>query len=142
MTLATITSSDGLIVNKCAHCATYCVIALDDLHPVLAAGKRPQILCHHCQKLFAPGPDINVPDEELSRPSDSPPAVKHDDQPAVAADHAAHQSGQTAPENKPAASSARRTAFYIFLIACAVAGLYWLADARQLNLSDMIKILE
>jgi hypothetical protein len=122
MTLATTTSADGLIVNKCAHCATYCVIALNDLHPVLAAGKRPQILCHHCQKLFAPGPDINVPDEELSRPPASPPAVKHDDQ--------------------PAASSTRRTAFYIFLIACAVAGLYWLADARQLNLSDMIRILE
>jgi hypothetical protein len=142
MTLATTTSADGLIVNKCAHCATYCVIALDDLHPVLAAGKRPQILCHHCQKLFAPGPDMNVPDEELSPPADSAPAVKHDDQPAVTADHAAHQSGQTAPENKPAASSARRTTFYIFLIACAVAGLYWLADARQLNLSDMIRILE
>ena len=142
MTLATTTSADGLIVNKCAHCATYCVIALDDLHPVLAAGKRPQILCHHCQKLFAPGPDMNVPDEELSRPADCAPSVKHDDQPAVAADRAAHQSGQTAPENKPAASSARRTAFYIFLIACAVAGLYWLADARQLNLSDMIRILE
>ena len=79
MTLATTTSADGLIVNKCAHCATYCVIALDDLHPVLAAGKRPQILCHHCQKLFAPGPDMNVPDEELSPPADSAPAVKHDD---------------------------------------------------------------
>ena len=142
MTLATTTSADGLIVNKCAHCATYCVIALDDLHSVLAAGKRPQILCYHCQKLFAPGPDMNVPDEELSPPADSAPAVKHDDHPTVAADHAAHQSGQTAPENKPAASSARRTTFYIFLIACAVAGLYWLADARQLNLSDMIRILE
>ena len=142
MTLATTTSSDGLIVNKCAHCATYCVIALDDLHPVLAAGKRPQILCHHCQKLFAPGPDMNVPDEELSPPADNAPAVKHDDHPTVAADHAAHQSGQTAPENKPAASSARRTTFYIFLIACAVAGLYLLADSRQLNLSDMIRILE
>ena len=69
MTLATTTSAEGLIVNKCAHCATYCVIALDDLHPVLAAGKRPQILCHHCQKLFAPGPDMNVPDEELSPPA-------------------------------------------------------------------------
>ena len=103
MTLATTTSADGLIVNKCAHCATYCVIALDDLHPVLAAGKRPQILCHHCQKLFAPGPDMNVPDEELSPPAYNAPAVKHDDQPAVAADHATHQSGQTAPENKPAA---------------------------------------
>ena len=137
MTLATKTSADGLIVNKCAHCATYCVIALDDLHPVLAAGKRPQILCHHCQKLFAPGPDINVPDEELSRP-----AVKHDDQPAVVVDHAAHQSSQNVTKNKPAASSTRRTAFYIFLIACAVAGFYWLADARQLNLSDMIRILE
>ena len=142
MTLATTTSADGLIVNKCAHCATYCVIALDDLHPVLAAGKRPQILCHHCQKLFAPGPDMNVPDEELSRPVDSASAVKHDDQLALAADHAANQSGQTAPENKPAASSARRTAFYIFLIVFAVAGLYWLADARQFNLSDMIRILE
>ena len=142
MTLATTTSADGLIVNKCAHCATYCVIALDDLHPVLAAGKRPQILCHHCQKLFDPRPDINVPDVELSPPTDSAPPVKHDDQPAVAADHDAHQSGQTAPEKKPAASSARRTTFYIFLIACAVAGLYWLADARQLNLSDMIRILE
>ena len=142
MTLATTTSADGLIVNKCAHCATYCVIALDDLHPVLAAGKRPQILCHHCQKLFAPGPDMNVPDEELTPPSDSALAVKQGDQPTVAADHAAHQSGQTAPENKPAASFARRKTFYIFLIACAVAGLYWLADARQLNLSDMIRILE
>lgn len=142
MTLATTTSADGLIVNKCAHCATYCVIALDDLHPVLAAGKRPQILCHHCQKLFAPGPDMNVPDEELSPPADRAPAVKHADQPTVAADHAAHQFGHTAPENKPAASPARRTTFYIFLIACAVAGLYWLADARQLNLSDMIRILE
>ena len=142
MTLATTNSADGLIVNKCTHCATYCVIALDDLHPVLAAGKRAQILCHHCKKLFAPGPDMNVPDEELSRPADSASAVKHDDQLALAADHAANQSGQTAPENKPAASSARRTAFYIFLIACAVAGLYWLADARQLNLSDMIRILE
>ena len=109
MTLATTTSADGLIVNKCAHCGTYCVIALDDLHPVLAAGKRPQILCHHCQKLFAPRPDMNVPDEELSR---------------------------------PAAASARRTTFYILLIACAVAGLYWLADVKQLNLSDMIRILE
>ena len=142
MTLATTTSADGLIVNKCTHCATYCVIALDDLHPVLAAGKRAQILCHHCQKLFAPGPDMNVPDEELLRPADSASAVKHDDQPAVAADHAANQSGQTTPENKLAVSSASRTAFYIFLIACAVAGLYWLADARQLNLSDMIRILE
>ena len=142
MTLATITSADGLIVNKCAHWATYCVIALDDLHPVLAAGKRPQILCYHCQKLFAPGPDMNVPDEELSPPADSVPAVKHDDQPAVATDHAAHQSGQTVPGNKPAASSARRKTFYVFLIACAVAGFYWLADARQLNLSDMIRILE
>ena len=142
MTLATTTSAEGLIVNKCAHCATYCVIALDDLHPVLAAGKRPQILCHHCQKLFAPGPDINVPDEELSRPAGSPSVVKHDDQPEVAADHAAHQSGQTAPGNKPAVSSTRRKTFYIFLIACAVAGLYWLADARQLNLSDMTRILE
>ena len=85
---------------------------------------------------------MNVPDEELSPPADSAPPVKHDDQPAVAADHAAHQSGKTATENKPAASSARRTAFYIFLIAFAVAGLYWLADARQLNLSDMIRILE
>ena len=142
MTLATTTSADELIVNKCAHCATYCVIALDDLHPVLAAGKRPQILCHHCQKLFAPGPDMNVPNEELSPPADSAPSIKHDDQPAGAAGHAAHKSGQTVPENKPAASPARRTAFYIFLIACAVAGLYWLADARQLNLSDMIRILE
>ena len=142
MTLARTTSADGLIVNKCAHCGTYCVIALDDLHPVLAAGKRPQILCHHCQKLFSPGPDMNVPDEELSRPADSTPPVKHDDQPEVAADHAAHQSSQTAPENKPAASSARRTTFYIFLIACAVAGLYWLADVKQFYLSDMIRILE
>ena len=142
MTLATTASADGLIVNKCAHCGTYCVIALDDLHPVLAAGKRPQILCHHCQKLFSPGPDMNAPDEELSRPADSASAVKHDDQPAFAADNAANQSGQTAPENKLAAASARRTAFYIFLIACAVAGLYWLTDARQLNLSDMIRILE
>ena len=142
MTLATTTSADGLIVNKCAYCGTYCVIALDDLHPVLAAGKRPQILCHHCQKLFSPGPDMNAPDEELSQLTDSAPPAKHDDQPAVAADHAAHQSSQTAPENKPAATSARRTTFYIFLIACAVAGLYWLADVKQLNLSDMISILE
>ena len=142
MTLAIKTSADGMIVNKCAHCATYCVIALDDLHPVLAAGKRPQILCHHCQKLFAPGPDLNVPDEELSPSATSAPTVKHDDQPAVAAGQAAHQSDQTTPENKPAASPARRTAFFIFLIACAVAGLYWLADIRQLNMSDMIRILE
>ena len=142
MTLATTTSADSLIVNKCEHCATYCVIALDDLHLVLAAGKRPQILCHQCQKLFTPGPDINVQDEELSPPANSAPPAKHDDQPAVAVDYAAHQSGQAAPENKPAAAPARRTAFYIFLIACTVAGLYWLADARQLNLSDMIKILE
>ena len=142
MSLATITSADGLIVNKCAHCATYCVIALDDLHPVLAAGKRPQILCHYCQKLFTPGPDMNLPDEKLSRPADSAPPVKHDDQPVVAANDAAHQPDQTAPENKPAASPARRTAFYIFLIACVMAGLYWLADVKQLNLSDMIRILE
>jgi len=142
MTLATTTSADGLIVNKCAHCATYCVIALDDLHPVLAAGKRPQILCHHCQKLFTPGPDMNLPDEEMSRPADSAPPVKHDDQPAVVANHAAHQSDQAAPENKPTASPARRTALYIFLIAFAVAGLFWLADVKQLNLSDMIRILE
>ena len=78
MTLAITTSADGLIANKCAHCATYCVIALEDLHPVLAAGKRPQILCHQGQKLFAPGPAINVPDEELSRPADSTSALKHD----------------------------------------------------------------
>ena len=142
MTLTTTTSTDGLIVNKCAHCATHCVIALDDLHPVLAAGKRPQILCHHCQKLFTPGPDINVPDQELSRPADSTPSVKHDDQPTTGANHAAHQFDQTAPENNPAASPARRTAFHIFLIACTVAGLYWLADVRQLNLSDVIRILE
>ena len=142
MTLATTPSADGLIVNKCAHCATYCVIALDALHPVLAAGKRPQILCHHCQKLFTPGPDINVLDEELSPPATSAPPVKHADQTAVAADHAAHQSGQAAPENKPAASPARRTAFYIFLIACTVVGLYWLDDVKQLNLFDMIRILE
>ena len=142
MNLATTTSADGLIVNKCAHCATYCVIALDDLHPVLAAGKRPQILCHYCQKLFTPGPDMNLPDEKLSQPADSAPPVKHDDQPTVVANDAAHQPDQTAPENKPAASPARRTAFFIFLIACAVAGLYWLADIRQLNMSDMIRILE
>ena len=142
MTIATTSSADGLIVNKCVHCSTYCVIALDDLHPVLAAGKRPQILCHHCQKLFAPRPNINVPDEELSQPVDSARPVKHDDHSAVAADHSAHQPGKAAPKNKPAASHKRRTAFYIFLIACAVAGLFWLADARQLNLSDMIRILE
>ena len=44
--------------------------------------------------------------------------------------------------SRPAAASARRTTFYILLIACAVAGLYWLADVKQLNLSDMIRILE
>lgn len=142
MTLAKTTSADGLIVNKCGHCATYCAIALDDLHPVLTAGKRPQILCHHCQKLFTPGPDINVPDEELSPPATSAPPVKHYDHPSVVADHTAHQSGQAAPENKPAVSPARRKSFYIFLIACAVAGLCWLADVKQLNLSDMIRILE
>ena len=142
MTLATTTSADGLIVNKCTHCATYCVIALDDLHPVLAAGKRPQILCHHCQKLFTPGPDINIPDEELSRPTDSASPVKHYDQSKVAAGHAAHQSSQAALQNKLAASSARRTTFYVFLIACSVAGLYWLADVKKLNLPDIIRILE
>ena len=142
MTIATTSSADGLIVNKCLHCATYCVIALDDLHPVLAAGKRPQILCHQCQKSFAPGPNMNVPDEELSPPVDSARPVKHDNHSAVAADHAAHQPGKAAPESKPAASPKRRTAFYIFLIACAAAGLYSMANVKQLKLSDMIRILE
>ena len=55
MTLATTTSADGLIVNKCAHCATYCVIALDDLHPVLAAGNARKFCVTTVRNYLPPG---------------------------------------------------------------------------------------
>lgn len=51
---------NGIIINRCIHCMTYCVITIDDIHRALKQGGLPQIKCHHCQRLFSPGPDFEI----------------------------------------------------------------------------------
>jgi len=117
----------GMIVNRCVHCATYCMISVDDMHRALAQGNRPRIECHHCQKLFTPGPDIDITPAAANTPITSKDAG-------------------TPPPNAAKASAApasvNRVPLYLLIIAVAIGALYFMTDAKTLIGPDIFKILE
>ena len=87
----------GSVINQCVHCANYCVFELDDIRHILEAGKRPQILCHHCQKLFSPGPDVSNSDKGEDSDADKLDSKQHSLS-AAANDQKSNQSDQSDPQ--------------------------------------------
>jgi len=131
---------DGVIINRCTHCTTYCVIALDDLHHVLADGKRPQIACHHCDKLFSPGPDLNITDVDVTDTSDT--TITGGNNPLVPDESAtADPATGKAPDNAPP-SSGKKLPLFLILAACSVAAIYWLNHSGHFDMSRLLMILE
>ena len=142
MTVAKTTFTDGMIINKCSHCATYCVFALSDLKNVLVAGKRPQIMCHHCQALYVPGPPIDISDKGLPRGENNPTPSEHIGPHAKGSDRTYHETDQVLHPDMSTGPQINRKVLFFFAITCTVGALYWLEKVLQLNISDIFSILE
>jgi hypothetical protein len=116
------THLDGMIVNRCIYCMTYCVISIPDVRHALAEDNNPKIKCHHCYKLFPTAPDLEI-------------------KPKIGSTFVTLTNLVKSNGAKKLASSKHLILTYLLVIACILGLLYWAATFYALSMQNILNIL-